>query len=53
LKSKRLQQEAAMPGEGGIIKRHHNYHGAEIDKVLKNTNISEAEKYSILRIKTD
>ena len=42
-----------MTGEGGIIKRHHNYHGAEIDKVLKNTNISEAEKYSILRIKTD
>jgi hypothetical protein len=46
MKSKRLQ-EAEVAG------KRHNYHGVEIDKVLKNTNISEAEKYSMLRIKTD
>ncbi len=48
MKSKRLQQEAAE-GSNGAPRRH----GVEIDKVLKNNNISEAEKYSILRIKTD
>lgn len=33
--------------------RHHLIHGAEIDKVLKSQNMSDAEKYNMLRIKTD
>ncbi len=46
MKSKRLQDAA----EG---KKQANYHGVEIDKVLRSQNMSEAEKYSLLRIKTD
>lgn len=48
MKSKREQQENLG---GGF--RQHMLHGAEIDKVLKSQNMSDAEKYSMLRIKTD
>ena len=47
MKSKREQ-------EGIQVKRHHHLlNEAEIDKVLKNRDMSEAEKYNLLRIKTD
>jgi hypothetical protein len=39
--------------EGEGKRNHHLFNGAEIDKVLKSQNMSDAEKYSILRIKTD
>ena len=48
MKSKREQQENLG---GGF--RQHMIHGAEIDKVLKSQNMSDAEKYNMLRIKTD
>jgi len=36
------------------VKRHHHLlNDAEIDRVLKNRDMSEAEKYNLLRIKTD
>jgi hypothetical protein len=44
LKSKREQ-------EGG--RRHHLLNGVEIDKVLKSQNMSDAEKYSLVKIRTD
>lgn len=47
LKSKREQ-------DGVQVKRHHALlNEAEIDKVLKSRDMSEAEKYHLLRIKTD
>jgi hypothetical protein len=47
MKSKREQ-------EGVNVKKHHHLlNEAEIDKVLKNRDMSEAEKYHMLRIKTD
>lgn len=48
-KSKREQQ--MLYQDGGS--RHRMIHGMEIDKVLRNQNMSDAEKYNLLRIKTD
>ena len=47
MKSKREQ-------EGIQFKRHHHLlNEAEIDKVLRSRDLSEAEKYHLVRIKTD
>ena len=47
LKSKREQ-------EGVQVKKHHYLlNEAEIDKVLKSRDMSEAEKYNLLRLKTE
>ena len=46
MKSKREQQQQ-------YENRSHMLHGAEIDKVLRSREMSEAEKYNLLRIKTE
>ena len=40
-------------GLGLMPPRRHLINGTDIDKVLKSQNMSDAEKYSLLRIKTD
>lgn len=49
MKSKREQDEGSSTNR----RNHHLFNGAELDRVLKNRNLSEAEKYNLVRIKTD
>lgn len=49
MKSKREQDEGSNSNRRNL----HLFDGRDLDRVLKNRNLSEAEKYNLVRIKTD